>query len=138
MRMKNNIMEIKDKNKILALFFTNKLKADGVRFLTPSSYPLQIGLLEHKNGRDVPPHKHRDLKYNVNTTQEFLYIEKGRADIKVFNNKWQQIKKLTMGKGDFILFIKGGHSVKIHKNTRIIEIKQGPFPGDKKAKIFKK
>lgn len=136
--MENNILEIKDKNKTLALFYSAKLKADGVRFLTPPNYPLQVGLLEHKNGRNVPPHQHRDLKYNVNTTQEFLYLEKGQADVVIYNKKWAKIKNITMKKGDFILFVSCGHSVKIYKNSRIIEIKQGPFPGDKKAKIFKK
>ena len=133
-----DVLEIKDKDKTLALVFSKSIKANGVRFLTPTSYPLQIGLLEHKEGRNVPMHIHRNLRYKVNTTQEFLYIEKGRADITVVDRKWNLIKELTLTTGDFVLFVAGGHGVNIHKGTRIIEIKQGPYPGDKKAKIFKK
>ncbi len=137
--MKNNdILEIKDKGKTLALVFSKNLKADGIKFLTPVSYPLQIGLLEHKEGKNVPMHIHRDLLYKVNTTQEFLYIEKGKVDVTIVDRKWNPVKEVTLTTGDFVLFVAGGHGVNIHKGTRIIEIKQGPYPGDKKAKIFKK
>lgn len=136
--MKNKeIQEIKYRNKTLAWIFSKKLKADGVKFLTPLNYPLQIGLLDHKRGKSVPPHIHRDLRYKVNTTQEFLYIEKGIADITIFNRQWKKIKNVRLTKGDSVLFVSGGHSVNMHKNTRVFEIKQGPYPGDKKAKIFK-
>lgn len=131
-----NINEIKYKNNTLAIHFKHQKEMEGIKFLTPTNYPLQIGLMEYKEGKEVPPHIHRDLKYNVNTTQEFLYIEKGSADIVIFNKKWEEIEKLTLKKSDFILFVSGGHSVKINKKTRILEIKQGPYPGDKQAKIF--
>lgn len=136
--MKNKtIQEIKYHDKILALVFSKNLKADGVRFLTPLNYPLQLGLLEHKEGKRVLPHIHRDLKYKVNTTQEFLHIERGTAIISIFTKHWKKIKTIRLTKGDFILFVSGGHSVNMSKNTRVIEIKQGPYPGDKKAKIYK-
>jgi hypothetical protein len=131
------MQEIKYHNKTLAWFFSKNLKADGVKFLTPSYYPLQVGLLEHRKGKIVKPHIHRDLKYKVDTTQEFLYMERGIADVLIYNRQWKKIKGVRLTKGDFILFVGGGHSLNIHKNTRIIEIKQGPYPGDKKAKIFK-
>lgn len=136
--MQETITEIKNGKKTLAICFSKKLKADGVKFLTPLHYPLQIGLIEHKNGKMVPGHIHRDLKYNVNTTQEFLYVEKGKIEIEIFTKKWKKICAFKMTKGDFVLFVNGGHSVNIHKDSRIIEVKQGPYPGDKKAKIFQK
>ena len=134
----DGILEIKDKGKILALVFLKKIRANGVRFLTPIDYPLQVGLIEHKDGRKVPLHIHRNLRYKVNTTQEMLYIEKGKADVIIVDRKWNPVKEITLTAGDFVLFVGGGHGVNIHKSTRIIEIKQGPYPGDKKAKIFKK
>lgn len=137
MQKDKTIQEIKYEGKILAMVFSKKIKADGVKFLTPSDYPLQVGLLDHKKGKSVPPHIHRDLKYNVNTTQEFLYVEKGIVDIIIFNKQWKKVKKVRLTKGDSILFVSCGHSVNIHKNTRVFEIKQGPYPGNKKAKIFK-
>ena len=135
-----SIIEIKDKtHKTVALFYPKEISADGaIKFLTPQSYPLQVGLIEHKEGKKVKPHIHRDLFYDVNTTQEFIYVEKGdNILVTIFDNDWAEIEKLKMSAGDSILFIGGGHGLDIPKGCRLFEIKQGPYPGDKHAKIFK-
>ena len=130
--------EILHKGKTLAVVFSKKLPADGVRFLTPTHYPLQIGLIEHKDGKNVPLHIHKDMRYEVNTTQEFLYVIKGQAVVKLATKKWEVIETLTLNTGDFILFVSGAHGVDIKKGTRLIEVKQGPYPGDHYAKRFQK
>lgn len=130
-------ISIKKDNCLLAMVFKKKMKACGVRFLTPESFPLQIGLIEHPKNKEIRAHIHRDLRYDVNTTQEFLYIEKGQIEVTVFDNAWETIQTVIMEAGDFVLFVSGGHSLKVIKKTRIIEIKQGPYPGDCLAKIFK-
>jgi hypothetical protein len=126
-------------NEILAIFFSKDVKAEkGISFLTPESYPLQIGLIEHQDGRQVPPHIHRNLAYNVKTSQEFIYVEKGQNIIvKIFSSDWVEVDKIIMSAGDFILFVGGGHSLDIPPACRLLEVKQGPYPGDKLAKIFK-
>lgn len=126
-------------NQVLAIFFSKDIRTDGgIKFFTPDYYPLQIGLIEHKDGREVPPHIHRDLVYDVNTTQEFLYVEKGEGvKVKIFSNEWKEVEELEMNAGDSILFVGGGHSVDIPPDCRLFEVKQGPYPGDKQAKIFK-
>lgn len=133
----SNMQIVQDGEKTLALVFRNSLKADGVKFLTPSSYPLQIGLLEHPTGKAIRAHRHRNLKYKVNTTQEFIYIESGEVEATIYRNDWTVVKKILLKKGDFILSVAGGHGFRVIKKCRMIEIKQGPYPGDKLAKIFK-
>jgi hypothetical protein len=134
-----NIKEIKANGEILALFYPKEISANGsIKFLTPTNYPLQIGLIEHKNGRLVPPHIHRDLHYDVNTTQEFIYVEKGNGiAVTIFTKEWEEVEKVEMSAGDSILFVGGGHGLDIPADCRIFEVKQGPYPGDKEAKIFK-
>ena len=132
--------EIKDKNNaIVAHFFSKEISADGsIKFLTPQSYPLQIGLIEHRDGKQVRPHIHRNLFYDVNTTQEFIYVERGENIlVTIFDTDWVEIEKLSMSSGDSILFVGGGHSLDIPADCRLFEVKQGPYPGDKEAKIFK-
>lgn len=124
-------------NILLALIFKKKIRANGVKFLTPDTFPIQVGLIEHPKSKKVKPHIHRDLKYNVNSTQEFLYIERVRVEITIYDNAWKVVRRAVLKSGDFILFTAGGHSLNTLKKTRIIEIKQGPYPGDKLAKIFK-
>lgn len=133
-----NIQIIKYDRQTIALVFRHRLRAKGVNFLTPHNYTLQLGLIEHSAGKLIRDHIHRqDIKYKVDTTQEFLYIEKGKVRITLYNNHWQKIKAVILKKGDFILFVSGGHGLKILSECRIIEIKQGPYPGDKRAKIFR-
>lgn len=125
-------------NKVIAHIFYKKIKSEGVRFLTPDSYTLQLGLIEHPSGKNIRDHIHRqDIKYKVDTTQEFLYIEKGKVKVRLYSEKWDKIEEVILNKGDFILLISGGHGLEILKDCRIIEIKQGPYPGDKLAKLYR-
>lgn len=125
-------------NQVIAHIFSKSLKANGVNFLTPDDYTLQLGLIEHQAGKIIRDHIHRqDIKYHVDTTQEFLYIEKGQVRIKLFSNEWETIAEFVLTGGDFILFVGGGHGLEILEDCRIIEIKQGPYPGDDKVKYFR-
>jgi hypothetical protein len=126
-----------NKQPIAHIFYRN-IKAQGVKFLTPDSYTLQLGLLEHPKGKIIRDHMHRqDIKYKVNTAQEFLYVEKGSVKIRLFGPAWQKLRSVTLNAGDFVLFVSGGHGLEILKKCRMIEVKQGPYPGESLAKIYK-
>ncbi len=133
------IEKITHKDKTLALFFPKDISADGsIKFFTPPNFPLQIGLIEHKNGKHIPAHIHKDLHYDVNTTQEYLYVEKGEGiKIQIFSSDWKPIKEIIMSAGDSILFVGGGHEIDIPEGCRLFEVKQGPYPGDEAAKYFR-
>jgi len=134
-----NIQEIKWRGKLIAIVYRNTIKAEGVKFLTQSSHTLQLGLIQHKKNKIVKSHIHnQDIKYKVDITEEFLYVEKGKIKLMLFSNNWDKVKNVILNKGDFVLLISGGHGLKVLKNCRMLEIKQGPYPGDKFAKIYKK
>lgn len=134
-----NKKTIKYKGKILAHIFEHSLKADGVKFLTPHDYSLQLGVIEHPKGHQITDHGHNpDIKYKVDTTQEFLYIEKGKVLMKLYNDDFKLVKEVVLERGDFTLFVSGAHGFEILKKCRMIEVKQGPYPGDKMAKVHKK
>lgn len=133
-----DIKEITYKKKLIAIVFRKSIKAKGVRFLTPAFHTLQLGLIEHPDRFNVKDHIHnQSIKYKVDTTEEFLYIEKGRIKLKLFSDNWILIKEIILEKGDFVLLISGGHGLEVLSKCRLIEVKQGPYPGDKKAKIFR-
>jgi len=129
---------IKKNGKIIALIFKRSIKSDGVRFLTPENYTLQLGLLEHPKGRILEDHMHNPkVKYRINTTQEFLYIEKGKVKVKLFDDNWNLVGEEILTDGDFMLHVSGGHGFEVLEKCRMIEVKQGPYPGEKKAKIYR-
>lgn len=128
---------IKQKGKIIAIVFKKTLRAKGVRFLTPDDYTLQLGLLEHPKGKILNDHQHNPrVKYWVNTTQEFLYLEKGKVKVKFFDDNWGLVEEEILRAGDFLLHISGGHGFEVLEKCRMIEIKQGPYPGEKMAKVY--
>lgn len=129
---------IKHKGKVIAHIFKKSIKAEGTRFLTPTDYSLQIGLLEHPKGTVLRKHRHNpEIEYEVDTTQEFLYVEKGKVKVNFFSDDWELVDEEILEEGNFMLHISGGHGFEILENCRLIEVKQGPYPGDDLAKIYK-
>lgn len=132
------IEKVEHNGKLYAYFFRHDLTVgDGVKFLTPPDYPLQLGLIERKAGYAFRPHSHRDMPYEVNTTQEFLYVEKGRLRAKIYDADWNVIYETELKAGDMFFSVTGGHSFEVLEDVRLIEVKQGPYPGDQYAKRFK-
>ncbi len=132
-----NKLVVRSKNKVIALIFKRGLKSRGVKFLTPIDYTLQLGLLTHPKGVKVKEHIHNPkIKYKIDTTQEFLYIEKGKVRVKLFNDDWKLVKSIILKTGDFMLHVNGGHGFEVLEKCRMIEVKQGPYPGEKVAKIY--
>ena len=53
-----------------------------------------------------------------------------------YNKKHIQKKTVILKKKDIIMLIKGAHGFKVIENLEMLEIKQGPFTGDKdKARL---
>lgn len=131
------IIEIKKNNTLYALVFSHQIKSDGVRFLTPPNYSLQLGLIEHPKGKKIRKHFHNpDIVHEIPSTQEFIYIEYGKVKVTIYDGTWSIVDEVILCGGDFILHVHGGHGFEILENCRMIEIKQGPYPGDLLAKIF--
>jgi hypothetical protein len=111
-------------------------KPDSVQFLTPDEFPLQLGLIERPSGYAFRPHIHRDMRYDVNTTQEVLYVERGRVRVTIYTPEWEVIRRTEMTAGDILFSVTGGHGFEVLEDVRLIEVKQGPYPGDHYAKRF--
>ena len=107
-----------------------------VQFLTPTDFPLQLGLIERPGGYAFRPHIHRDMRYDVNTTQEVLYVERGRMRVTFYTTEWEVIARTEMAAGDILFSVMGGHGFDVMEDVRLIEVKQGPYPGDHYAKRF--
>lgn len=127
------------KNQVIAYVFFANLKVKGTKFFTPEDYSLQVGLIDKQKGDNIKKHIHqKEAGYNIDMLQEFLYIIEGKVKIRLFSDKWDLIENFVLLSGDFILFVSGGHSVEVLENCKMIIIKQGSYPGEKIAKVFKK
>ena len=131
--------EIIEKNgQIFALVFRKSNRPDGVNFMTPDDYTLQLGMIGHPAGRHIRDHVHNPhIHYKVDTTQEFLYIEKGKIKATIYDYGWNVIAEVILEAGDILLQVSGGHGFDILEPSYLIEVKQGPFPGDKLMKFYR-
>ena len=100
-----NIERIESNGTLYAIVFRHELVVgDGVKFLTPADYPLQVALIERKAGYSFRPHIHNDFRYEVNTTQEFLYVEHGRIRARIFDHEWNTVAETEL-KGETSCFL---------------------------------
>lgn len=98
--------------------------------ITDDSWPLQIILLNRDPGGTTKPHYHaadeplRDLP----TRHQILWCQSGSAKVGVFTTAGHELGYVTLKQGALILMAEG-HSVEfLEPNTKLVEIKQGPFP----------
>jgi len=132
----SDVRTIRDGDEVIAIVIPADAPAQGVRFVTPQSYPFQVGLLAHAAGVALKPHGHRKLKIETDVFQEILIIQSGRVAVDLYGMRSQMLETVELGPGDAILFVDGGHGVRMLSDARILEVKQGPYPGDKLAKVF--
>lgn len=127
---------IKHQKKIIAIIIRKNIKVKGVKFFTPSDYPFQIGFHNRPKNVVLKPHLHPIHNFFIKSSQEVLYILDGQIKIDLYSDKKKVIQSVILNSGDGILFVSGGHGIKFLKDSKIFEVKQGPYVGDTLAKIF--
>jgi hypothetical protein len=104
-------------------------------FLTDSSAPLQLGMNFYKAGDIIPGHFHVTREIQLNQIQEVIVIGHGKTRIALYGQARQKVAETLLEKGDVILLASGGHGFEIIEDTKIVEVKQGPYDGKVKDKI---
>lgn len=125
--------------KLVATVFRHSINIDGVKFLTNSENPFQVGVHNRKKGIKLVPHIHkigRPLK--IKEIQELLYVQKGKIRVNLYSKLGVPIKSVILKEDDAILILDIGHGVDILTDAKIFQVKQGPFPGTEHAKIYLK
>ena len=134
-----SIKDITVDNKIVAKVFKYKNKDfKGIKFFTPSNLNMQIGLMGHNRNHIIKPHFHINRRKIVKQMSELLVIFSGKLKVFFYNKKKLRAKSLILNKKDMILLISGGHGFKVLKKLEMLEIKQGPFVGEKDKMRLKK
>lgn len=110
--------------------------ADGIRFLTPGDFSQQLGIMRRPSGHVIPPHVHLPVNRTIQYTKEVLYIKSGVVRVDFYSDFKKYLVSHILTSGDFILLAKGGHGFLILEEAEIIEIKQGPYAGDKDKERF--
>jgi hypothetical protein len=121
--------KIEAEGKLLALILRSQFEDPGVSFVTSWDNPFQLGVLKHHQGYKIKPHHHKDTTKTISSIQEALHIEYGEVKAAFYEADGREIGSAILNAGDTILLLSGGHGFEILKDSKIIEIKQGPYYG---------
>ena len=121
-------MKIFDSNKnLLALVVKKDEIKEGVNFATSNDEEFQIGSFKLEKGTIVEKHIHLNQNRNVTKTSEALVVFEGELEVSIYDSEKKFIKKIIVKEGDTICLLSGGHGIKINKDCKFVEIKQGPY-----------
>ena len=60
-----------------------------------------------------------------------LFIKSGRVRVDFYDNEQHYLQSRVLEQGDVILLADGGHGFKMLEQSEIIEVKQGPYNGER-------
>ncbi len=125
-----------ENDELLALVIGSRYEKDGVEFFTPGNFSQQLGYMYHQKGKVIPPHIHNRVNREIQLTQEVLFVRKGRVKVDFYNTKQTFVASTVLETGDVILLASGGHGFTMLEPTEMIEVKQGPYLGDRDKTRF--
>lgn len=105
-------------------------------FFSPPESSFQFGLLAHEAGFIEPPHFHRVIKREIIDMQQMFVVQRGVVAVQLYSDDKKLLKEVVLKAGDGIVLIHGIHAIKVLEDMQCISVKQGPFLGTEKDKIF--
>jgi hypothetical protein len=130
------IEKITHAGRLLALIISGRFRQPGIHFFTPPEFSQQLAYMEHPAGKLIEPHLHNPVPREVQYTQEVLFIRKGLLRVDFYDHAQNYLKSRVLEGGDVILLIEGGHGFEVMEDTEMIEVKQGPYAGEKDKTRF--
>lgn len=124
------IEKIIHNNTVLGIIIRAEYENKGIEFFTNDDDSQQLGYMTRPVGYQIAPHTHRLVPRKVHLTQEVLLIKSGKVRVDFYNSDQQYIKSTIVVTGDVILLAEGGHGFKMLEESKIVEVKQGPYCGD--------
>jgi len=132
----DNVERIEHNGKVVAIIVRKEFNQEGLTFVTDDEYGLQVGVHVQKKGFMAKPHIHIPFKELKNLeVQEMFYVESGKIRIELFDDNDQKINEIEGNAGDIVILI-SGHSLLCLEDSKLIEIKQGPYRGREEKRYF--
>ena len=122
---------IKHNNILLGMIIRKSDEKEGVNFFTPDEFQQQIGILKLPQDHRFQPHIHNKIKREIFYTYETLVIRKGKLRVDFYDTEQNYLFSDVVSTGDILMLAEGGHGFKVLEEIDFVEIKQGPFLGEK-------
>lgn len=125
------VERILDKDQLIAVIIRTDFSKEGIEFFTPDNFSQQLGYMNRPKGHIIEPHRHNLVSREVVQTQEVLFVKSGKVRVDFYNDGQQYLESRLLIKGDVILLAAGGHGFEMLEQSEMIEVKQGPYIGEK-------
>lgn len=125
------IEQITNNEQLLSVIIRSNYKSEGIEFFTPNDFSQQLAYMNREKGYSISPHVHNLVPRDVQLTQEVLIIKSGKLRVDYYDNNKNYLESRVLMQGDVVLLADGGHGFYMIEDSEIIEIKQGPYAGEK-------
>lgn len=125
------VERITKKDLLLAIIIGQSFHEEGISFFTDNNFSQQLGYMNRPKGYVISPHRHNLVAREVIQTQEVLFIKSGTIRVDFYDDEQQYLESRILNKGDVILLAAGGHGFEMLEPSEIIEVKQGPYIGER-------
>jgi mannose-6-phosphate isomerase-like protein (cupin superfamily) len=130
------VTTIEKNGTLLALIVSSKFSEPGIHFFTSNDLSQQLAHMRHPAGKLIQPHVHNPVPREVHFTQEVLFLRRGRLRVDFYDDERNYLESRILEAGDVILLATGGHGFEALEEIEMIEVKQGPYAGDKDKTRF--
>jgi hypothetical protein len=121
---------------VLAYIVRADWKPRATEFVTPDSFSLQMGMIVYGKGQAITPHMHLPITREVDGTNEVVAVRQGSCEVDLYDDARAFVASRRLDTGDIILLLGGGHGFRMHEDTVLFEVKQGPYAGGRDKERF--
>lgn len=130
------IEHVRHLDQTIAVIIRSEFRSEGIEFFTPSIFSQQLGYMNRPAGYVIDPHVHNPVRREVSWTQEVLLVRTGKVRVDFYTDGRHYLESRIIKTGDVILLAAGGHGFEMIEPTEMIEVKQGPYSGDRDKTRF--
>ncbi|KAA3646323.1 MAG: hypothetical protein DWQ07_08885 [Chloroflexi bacterium] len=105
-------------------------------FFSPDESSFQFGLLAHKAGFEEPPHYHQPVERTISDLQQMFVVQRGVVVVDLYGDDGELLREIEMHAGDAVVLIHGVHAIRVLEDMQCISVKQGPYLGEERDKVF--
>jgi hypothetical protein len=106
------------------------------QYLTPDDSPLQVGYVVYPGGSVIPRHIHLPIERHLVGSAEVILVQRGRCEVDVYADSREVVATCNLNAGDIMIAVTGGHGFRVLEDTVLLEVKQGPYPGEVEKERF--
>ena len=113
------------------IFDISKIQ-EGLEFITEDSAYIQVGTWNYTKGKVLDAHYHNKFERESLITQEVVFVIKGKVTCNLYTESGDFIESIEINQNQLIIQYEGVHEYEINEDTKVLEIKNGPYLGPEK------